>query len=183
MKRILTLILVAGWVLTTYSQKVIQLEETRLNFDPTSEIVFEDYENGIVKVKEKFATQFQANAIGFLKQNFDISKFLKSQDMNSGDVIVTATSSKGFITATFNEDGEILKNYQRFKDVALPYVIRNEIYAKYKGWSITKNKYVASGLRDQIDKQKYLIKLERGKEKARMKISPSSSISGVASID
>ena len=40
MKRILTLILIAGWALTTYSQKVIQLEETKLNFDPTSEIVF-----------------------------------------------------------------------------------------------------------------------------------------------
>ena len=183
MKRILTLFLVAGWVLTTHSQKVIQLEETRLNFDPTSEIVFEDYENGIVKVKEKFATQFQANAIGFLKENFDVLRFLESQDGISGDVTVTATSTKGFITATFNEDGEIVKNYQRFKDVALPYPIRNEIYASYQGWSITNNKYVASGLRDQIDKQKYLIKLERGKEKARMKISPSSSISGVASID
>ena len=183
MKRILTLILIAGWALTTYSQKVIQLEETKLNFDPTSEIVFEDYENGIVKVKEKFATQFQANAIGFLKENFDVLRFLESQDGISGDVTVTATSAKGFITATFNEDGDIVKNYQRFKDVALPYAIRNEVYASYQGWSITKNKYVASGLRNQIDKQKYLIKLERGKEKARMKISPSSSILRVASIE
>lgn len=183
MKRISTLILVMGWVLTSYSQKVIQLEETRVNFDPTAEIVFEDYENGIVRVKEKFYTQFQSDAIGFMKKNFDVFKYIELQDNIEGDLIVTAKSSKGYMTATFNEDGEMIKNYQKFKDIALPYHIRNQVYSQNKGWTITSNKYIASGLGEQIDKQKFSVKLQKGKEKTKMNIVPEASVRGVASVN
>ena len=183
MKKLITLIFVAGWVLTSYSQEIIQLEETRVNFDPTAEIVFEDYRNGIVKVKEKYESQFQSDAIAFIKENFDINKFLEAQDGLTGDIEITARSKKGYLIATFNEDGELIKNYQKFKDIALPYDIRNQVYSQNKGWTMVSNKYVASGEGDQLDQQKYLVKLQRGKEKTKMKIAPSASISGVASID
>ncbi|SDR80979.1 hypothetical protein [Gramella sp. MAR_2010_147] len=184
MKKLITLILVAGWVLTAYSQKVIQLEEARVNFDPTAEVVFEDYENGIVKVKEKFSTQFQSDAIAFMKENFDIFSFLEAQgDLSGNNIIVIAKSAKGYLMATYNEDGQMIKNSQKFKDIALPYNVRNEVYAQYKGWTMTSNKYIAFGNGDQINKQKYIFTLERGNEKAKMKLTPGSSYSGVASLD
>ncbi|MDR5590190.1 hypothetical protein [Christiangramia sp. SM2212] len=183
MKKLITLILVAGWVLTSYSQEIIQLDETRVNFDPTAEIVFEDYANGIVKVKEKYQTQFQSDAIAFMKENFDISKFLDAQDGLSGDIVVTARSSKGYLMATYNEDGEIIKNYQKFKDIALPYDIRNQLFSSHQGWTMTSNKYIASGNGEQLDNQKYLVRLERGGEKTKVKLAPSASVRGVASID
>lgn len=183
MKKINLLILAVGWVLTSYSQNVIQLEETRLNFDPTAEIVFEDYENGIVKVKEKFTTQFLSDAIGFMKKNFDVQKYAEAQDNFKGDLIVTARSSKGYLMATYNEDGEMVNNYQKFTDIALPYHIRNQVYSQYKGWTITSNKYIASGAGEQIDKEKYSFKLQKGKEKTKMKIVPEASVRGVASIN
>ncbi|CAL66506.1 hypothetical protein [Christiangramia forsetii] len=183
MKKIITLILVAGWVLSSYSQRIIQLEETRLNFDPTAEIVFEDYANGIVKVKEKFSTQFRSDAISFMKKNFDILRYMEAQDNINGDIIVTAKCSNGYIKATYNQDGEIVNNYQKFKNIPLPYHVRNEVYSQNKGWTMTSNKYIAYGRSDQIEKQKYIMTLERGKEKTKMKLTPSASISGVASID
>jgi hypothetical protein len=49
---------------------------------------------------------------------------------------------------------------------------------------MTKNKYLASGKMDQIDNQKYLVYLERGKEHKKLKITPPSiSNTGVASIE
>lgn len=182
MKKIITLILVAGWVLTSYSQRVIQLEETRLNFDPTAEIVFEDYDNGIVKVKEKYLTQFQSDAIAFMQKNFDIHRFIEAQD-SKGDIVVTAKCSKGYIRATYNDHGEIVNNYQKFKNIPLPYHVRNEVYSQNKGWNMTSNKYIAFGRKDQIEKQKYIMTLEKGKKKIKMKLTPTASISGVASID
>jgi len=183
MKKFITLILVAGWVLSSYSQKVIQLEETMLNFDPTAEVVFKDYANGMIKVKEKYTSQFQSDAIRFLKVNFNFLEFLDAQDEIDGDFIVTATSSKGFIRATYNEEGQIIKNFQKFKDIALPYHVRNQVQAAHQGWTLTSTKYVASGLGDQISKEKYLVKLQKGKLKTKMKIFPNVSINGVASID
>ncbi|WP_300438109.1 hypothetical protein [Christiangramia sp.] len=183
MKKFITLILVVGWVFTSYSQKVIQLEETRLNFDPSAEIVFEDYANGIVKVKEKFSSQFHSNAISFMKKNFDVARFLEAQGLDKGGVIVTAKSSKGFITATYNDNGEIVSNFQRFKDIPLPYEVRNQVYSQFQGWTMVSNKYVASGFGEQIDKEKYSFKLEKGKKRTTMKIIPGKAISGVASTD
>ncbi|MGA8854535.1 MAG: hypothetical protein WB492_10205 [Christiangramia sp.] len=185
MKKIITLILVLGWVLTSYSQKVIQLEETKLNFEPTAKIVFEDYENGIIKVKENYATQFQADAIAFIKENFDIVQYLNYQNVAPEEIIiVTATSSKGRLIATYDGRGNIIKTYQKFNDIALPYDVRNEVFANHIDWTMTKNRYVATGELDQIDNQKYIITLERGKERKNLKITPASiSNKGVAYVE
>ena len=79
MKKFITFLLLAGWFITTYSQNVVQLEETTLTFEPTGQIVFEDYKNGVVKVKENYQAQFQSNAIAFVKENFDINRFRKEK--------------------------------------------------------------------------------------------------------
>lgn len=184
MKRFIMFMLVAGWVLNSYSQEVIQLEETTLTFEPTGQVVFEDYENGIVRVKEKFATQFQSDAIGFLKQNFDINKFREESGNLDGDVYVTITSDRGALNAIFNKDNEMVKNYQKFKDVPLPFDVRNQVYAKYQGWTLTKDKYIAFGNEDNIDEEKYLVYLEKGKDREKIKITPArSSSTGVALVE
>lgn len=184
MKRFITLMLIAGWVLNSYSQEVIELEETTLTFEPTGEIVFEDYENGIIRVKEKFAAQFQSNAIGFLKENFDINKFREETGYVDGNVLVSVTSSRGQLNATYNDDNEIVRTYQKFKDVALPYDVRNEVYAQFPGWTLAKDRYIAFGNEDRIDEEKYFVYLKRGKDREKIKITPArSSVTGVAMLE
>ncbi len=184
MKKIITFILVAGWVLTSYSQEVIQLEETTLNFEPTGEILFEDYSNGLVKVKENYQRQFQKDAIAFVNENFDLDRFREESGNDTGYIYLTVSSSNGHLQATYNGDNELVKTYQRFKDVPLPYDVRNQVYANYAGWTVTKDKYIASGTMSNIDSEKYIVHLERGNEREKIKITPArSSITGVASVE
>lgn len=184
MKKIITLILVAGWVLTSYSQEVIQLEETTLNFEPTGEIVFEDYSNGIVRVKENYQRQFQSNAIAFINENFDLNRFRKESGNDDGDIYLTVNSSNGHLRAVYNKNNELVKTFQRFNDVPLPSDVRNQVYASYAGWTLTKDRYIAYGEGSNIDSEKYIVFLERGNEREKIKVTPSrSSISGVASIE
>ena len=184
MKKIITFVLLAGWVLNSYAQEVIQLEETTLTFEPTGEIVFEDYENGIVKVKEKYQAQFQSDAIAFLNENFDIKRFREESGNPRGDVYVTVMSSNGKLNAIFNDRDELERTSQVFKDIALPYDVRNQVYANYEGWTLKKDKYIASGMESNIDKEKYIVYLERGKQKEKLKITPArSSVNGVALVE
>lgn len=184
MKRIITIIFLMGWVLTTYSQKVIQLEETKLNFTPTANIIFEDYANGIVKVRENYATQFHLNAIDFMIENFDIQRYIAETGNDPRDIIITATSSKGFLRAIYDDKGNLLNTFQKFVDIPLPYAVRNEVYAQYKGWTITRDKYIASGRESNIDTEKYIVYLEKGKDRAKLKITPASlTNTGVAMIE
>ncbi|MCM8570173.1 hypothetical protein NE848_12340 [Gramella jeungdoensis] len=182
MKKFITLMLaVAGCIFASNAQ-VIQLEKVELSdFEPTAQIVFEDYANGIIKVKENHAKQFQDNAINFLVENFDIYRFMREAGDDTDEVRVTLKSSNGMLLASYNKDGQLVKTYQKFKDVPLPPAIRNQVYAEYEGWTMTKNKYVASGLEDNIDKERYLVHLERGNDKEKIKITPKSTAgTGVA---
>lgn len=184
MRKIITLILVAGWVLTSYSQEVIQLEETTLTFEPTGEIVFEDYENGIIRVKEKFQKQFQSDAVNFVNENFDINRYRSESGNTTGDVYVTVTSSNGYLSAIYNDKNIIFSTYQKFKNVPLPYDVRNEVYASFKGWTVTKNKYVAYGKGNGLDSENYIVNLEKGKNREKIKITPArTSASGVAMVE
>ncbi|MUP45756.1 hypothetical protein E0K83_08360 [Gramella sp. BOM4] len=183
MKKFITFLIVAGWVFTSYSQEVIQLEETNLTFEPTAQVVFEDYSEGIVRVKEAYARQFEKNAVKFLEENFNINEFLRIHRPEKYDEIkVTVQSSKGLLMATYDADGSLERTYQKFKDIALPADIRNQVYKAYgDGWVMTQNKYVASGMENQIDKETYTIQLKNGSSKEKLKITPNR-VTGVAVI-
>lgn len=184
MRRIITFILVAGWVLASYSQEVIELEETTVNFEPTGEIVFEDYQKGIVKVKENYQKQFQLNAIAFVNENFDINRFRRESGNTDGDIYITVRSSNGMLKAMFDEKNYLVKTYQKFKNVPLPFDVRNQVYANYKGWTVSKDIYIASGSEANIDKEKYIVYLTKDNKREKIKITPArSSITGVASIE
>ncbi|WP_026916159.1 hypothetical protein [Christiangramia portivictoriae] len=183
MKKFIIIIFAIMLSFGAQSQDIIQLDETRINFSPTADLIFEDYPNGMVKVKEKFAAQFQSNAIGFAKANFDVHRFIDEADIQSGDVVVTLRSNKGYLEATYDEKGNLLKTSQVFKDIALPALVRNEIFGEYMGWTMTRNKYQARGLRDQLDEEKYIVVLRKGNDRQRLKIIPSKYDYGVASIE
>lgn len=183
MKKFITLLLVAGWVLVSYSQEVIQLEETELTFTPTAEVVFEDYSNGIIKVKENFAKQFQDNAIKFLVDNFDIHRFIRESDEEFNEIKVTVKSSNGTLYATYDKNGELVNTFQKFKDVPLPSDIRNQLFASHgMGWEMLKNRYIASGKEDNIDNESYVVYMKNGNKKDKLKITPNRA-TGVASIE
>lgn len=182
MKKFITLLMVfAGFILTSNAQEVIQLEETELTFTPSAVILEEDYQNGVIRIQEKYATQFQADAIRFLKENFDVHRFLKEAGEDTDQVTVTLKSNSGLLVANYDKNGELIKTFQKFKDVPLPYDIRNQVYASYKGWNMTKNKYIAYGRMDQIENEKYLVHMENGKDREKFKITPSR-VSGVAAV-
>ena len=175
MKKFITFMLaVAAGIFTSYSQEVIQLEETELTFEPTGQVVFEDYSDGIVRIKENYAKQFQSNAIRFLVENFDINRFMRESGEGNDEFRVTVKSNNGILLASYDKEGKLEKTYQKFKDVPLPAAIRNQVFAQYEGWTMTNNKYIASGMKDKIDQEKYLVHLERGKDREKLKITPAS---------
>ena len=184
MKKLIVFILAAGWFISSYSQEIIQLEETELTFEPTAKVVFEDYRNGIIRVKENYATQFQSDAVRFLKENFDIHRFIEESGEDNVQITVTMRSKKGLLMASYDGDGNLLKTFQKFKNVPIPAEVRNQVYAQYKNWELTKSKYIASGMEDKLDKEKYLLHLRNGKDREKLKITPASASGmGVATIE
>ena len=101
MKKFIIFSLLCGWMLTSYSQEIIQLEETEVNFVPSAEVVFEDMNNGKMIVKESYAKQFESNAIKFVIDNFNIEKFLEANKREHfNEIVVRVQSDNGYLKAT-----------------------------------------------------------------------------------
>lgn len=185
MKKFITFLFVMGCIAMSYSQKVIQLEEAEISYNPTAKILFQDYANGIFIVQERYAKQFQANAVKFLVDNFDIYGFMRAnEDQNFDDVYVTLKSDSGFLKATYDKNGEIVKTFQKFKDIALPPEIREMVYSAHKDWTMTANTYTAKGKSTSLDKELYTVTVENGKNKEKLRLYPNKSgVSSVANVE
>lgn len=182
MKKLILFLIVIFGINSMEAQEVIQLDEARLNFSPSTIIV--DSKLGTVKciVKEEYTGEFSANPIRFMKEKFDFKEFLSvvSNNHEFDEYLVTFNSSKGFLKAIYTAEGELVKTTQLFKNINLPPAIRNELFINNEGWVVTSNKYSASGKADKIDKEFYRIKLTNGNKKRIIKITPSSTLVSVA---
>jgi len=156
--------------------QVIQLEETKVEFAPYTIIATSGLDNYEVVIDEGFKGQFSSNALKFVKENFDVNKLIQAinnPDYYSYSYLIRFSSSKGYLDATYSKDGKLGYSHQMFKDVLLPLEIRREVYTNYKGWTMVKNKYIASGNGDKLNKEIYRINLKKDNKKQNIKIIPS----------
>ena len=177
---IFSLLLIA---VTTFSQaqEITQLEEAKVGFAPLDTEVTRNGDSFIYTVNESYAGEFSKDAIGFMQSHFDIDNFIAEFEGDYDNYVVTLSSSKGFLNADFDKHGNLVKTYQKFKDIVLPLDVRREVYMANKGWTMTQNKYIASGRGELIEKEVYKVKLENGNSKKSIKIDPRASGTSVAS--
>ncbi|MCJ7757025.1 MAG: hypothetical protein MUP24_02680 [Gillisia sp.] len=189
MKNVIFYSLLLICVISVKAQEVTQLEATTVTFitDGISHM-----DNDAFIVRENYAGEFSENPVKFMNQNFDIKSYISYLELkrsmdpkksHNESYEVTFSTSKGDLVAKFSKDGELVETSQNFKNIVIPSNIREELYASYKGWSMVKNTYTASGKSDQIDKEQYRIKLKNGNRSQIVKIVPNRAGSDVVARD
>lgn len=168
----MVILLMLCFIGNAQAQKVIQLGEARVNYSPEMKLT-SNLDNLEIKVKEDYSGQFSQNPIKFLEENFNIQDLIGSLDSRDYDQFdVKFKSRKGYLLASFDNKGDLLKTYQKFNNVILPNELYKELYKDFKGYSITKNKYIASGMGNTINKHHYILTLKNGNDKQRVKLVP-----------
>lgn len=156
-------------------QEILQLEEAKVGFAPLDAKITRIGDSFAYTVEEEYSGEFSEDPIAFMKSNFDINNFIAEIDGDEFTTYhVTFKSSKGHLSADFDHKGELINTYQKFADIALPLDVRREVYMSNKGWTMTSNKYIASGSGDLLEKEVYKIKLENGNQKRNIKLDPRS---------
>ncbi|MDR5589813.1 hypothetical protein [Christiangramia sp. SM2212] len=169
------LLIAATFVGHAQEQEITQLEEAKVGFAPLEAKITRIGDSFAYTVEEEYTGEFSEDPIAFMKSNFDINNFIAEIDGDENtSYLVTFKSSKGQLSADFNHEGDLVRTYQKFKDIALPLDVRREVYMSNKGWNMTSNKYIASGDGDLIEKEVYKIKLENGNQKRNIKLDPRS---------
>lgn len=175
MKTLIFSLLLVVATSVSHAQKITELEEAKVGFAPLDIEVSEDGESFTYRVSEAYTGEFAKNPIAFMKANFDIQNFMTTYaDRNYDSYHITFTSGQGYLKADYDKDGNLVRTYQKFKDILLPLDVRRDLYNATKGWTMTGNKYIASGRGDLLEKEMYTVKLENGNRKQTVKLDPRS---------
>lgn len=116
---------------------------------------------------------FLRDPVKFCEQNIDISELIESIDSEDKDrFVVKLRSKKGYIKATYNREGQLLRTFQKFQDKAFPLEMSQKLFHDYNGWTITENNYVANGRGNKVNKEKWRISLRKGSLTKNVNINP-----------
>lgn len=157
------------WMSTAQAQKTIALDPATVNYSSPAVLVTANGNNVNLEISEEYFNQFFDNPIKFVEENFDFHS-LQLQDFEEAQVRFVTT--KGYLNATYDKGGDLVKTSQKFKNIYLPRNIWEQVYKENTGWTMLNNKYTASGKGNKIDKAVYQIKLSDGKKTKNIKISP-----------
>jgi hypothetical protein len=83
---------------------------------------------------------------------------------------VTFYIPNGRIVAAYDEDGNIIRTIERFKNFQLPEDVRASIDSRYPGWEILKDVYLVNYSPEDGAEKAYKVKLKKGKEVMRVKL-------------
>ncbi|HSP12739.1 MAG TPA: hypothetical protein VLO29_09450, partial [Salegentibacter sp.] len=170
MKNLIFYLLLVCFMATAQSQEITELGEARVYMNPVSEKLAGDVDEYTFSVKEEYTGEFMQNPIGFMKNNFNVLTLIDQLDKDYDSYLVSFRTSKGSLDAEFDDEGELKRHNQSFKDVRLSRKIMADLYRDHKGWAAVGNKYIARGIGDQINTAFYKVKLVNGNRSQTIKI-------------
>ena len=110
-----------------------------------------------VKLLERRAASYDIKSDEFYEEDYE-------------NYFISFYLPRGQVLATYDQDGKLLRTAERFKNVALPPVVRQSVVRRYPEWSIKKDIYVVNynGEWDKV-KKVYKVILENGDKRIRVK--------------
>lgn len=167
---VISLVLVLAAAIT-HAQGIIELNETRVDYNPLFSEISQQGDMYIMKVRENRSGEFETDPVAFLNRHFDARQFITLVgDRDYDSYQVSFRSNKGELRADFDKEGDIENVSHRFKNVTLPYPLIQKLFLDNQGWTIVKNIHVAYGKDGKIDKSFYKVTLQNGKQKKKLKI-------------
>ncbi|WAC02777.1 nicotinate-nucleotide adenylyltransferase [Lacinutrix neustonica] len=76
----------------------------------------------------------------------------------------------GRITATYDNDGNILRTAEKYKDLELPQPVLFSVAKRFPNWAITKDVYLVNYKESEKSKKMYKITLQNGEKRIKVKL-------------
>lgn len=151
-------ILVAGFTIQSVAQEVTLPEVTVVarNYKYIKALDNKDAAQP-VKLLERKAAAYDVKNSEYYEDDYDT-------------YFITFYLPSGYVLAVYDQDGKLLRTAEKFKDVALPSVVRKAVVERYPNWAITKDIYVVKYDDATGAKMNYKLQLQNGNKRLRVKI-------------
>ena len=168
MKKLIFSLLFLGFISTAQTQILLDVADLG---DIPSSMKIDPATNALVIKMEKSAGEFNKDPLTFVKSRFNSRQLV--EDNKEGDFdsyVVKFKSSKGHLTANFDNKGDLVTSFQRFTNVAIPDEARLQILQKYRDCNFLKSTYAARSKGYEIKKEHYLVKIKDGDKMRKLRI-------------
>ncbi|SDW86393.1 hypothetical protein [Flavobacterium degerlachei] len=174
MKSFIIALLLLGLTTTSYSQ------------DKTKK----DVEEGIIKMEELPAVVIKRVGTDFsiylpdnnpdqdvrrLEEKFIAYDIGKDYEGSENYLLLMQTKD-GSLSATYNENGKLIRVVENYKNVRLPNEVIYSIYRTYPDWTIVNDKYLYTQEEGDILKKQYNLKIKKDKQTLRLTVRPNGDI-------
>jgi hypothetical protein len=105
---------------------------------------------------------------------------LKVSDFNVKDLDIYSDENElydvyfiipeGKVLASYNNDGDLLRTIERYKNIDLPTSIKLSIAERFPNWSISKNLYLVNYFESGTMKKLYKLTLKNGDQRIKVKL-------------
>ncbi|MCM2301587.1 MAG: nicotinate-nucleotide adenylyltransferase [Flavobacteriaceae bacterium] len=163
MRKLVMGLLLIGMTAQSFSQssenfKTIELDEVNiiaLNSTYVNRVIDKNSAAPVQHLERK-AAAFDITVSDLFSEEFDTYE-------------VNFENQFGRITATYDVDGEIMRSYEKFKDVKVPSAVSKSIASKFPGWHTSNTTYLVNYKHDGNLSRVYKVSLEKGKERLNIK--------------
>ena len=175
MKRLLLILIFCGFTAAGQNQKVIRLNELKLEGPSAISLKVDTYTNDVtILVSESAAGEFKKDPLLFVQKNFDAKRFILENELRKIDFFtVSFRSTSGYVNAKFDETGAITSTYQKFRDIIMPVEINREVFRDNHGWTMVSNEPVTKTKGTETIKDVYKVKLKNGNKTKNLRLVPS----------
>ncbi|WP_348825120.1 hypothetical protein [Flavobacterium aestuarii] len=174
MRTIITFSLCLSFFSAVYSQdqKTADKNEETINMKVLPEVLVSHTKN-----VSKYIPDNNPDAVIRNTQNEFISyKIDNNEYQNFDEYLVTLENEKGFLAATYNQNGVLVRVNEKYTNAELPREIMRFVFMWYPDWTITKSKFEYSQQKGAILKKTYHLKLKKDNQTKNIQISPTGKI-------
>jgi hypothetical protein len=173
MKSLIIILLFLGLCVPSYSQdqtkdtvkgkmKVIELPPVvikKAGKDFSVYLPDNNPDQGVQAIEEKFIA-------------YDLGKDFEGFE----EYLLVMSTKKGTLSATYDENGKLMRVVEEYKNVKLPSEVIYSIYRAYPGWSIVNDQFLYTQREGDVTKKEYNVKIKKDKETVKLVVRPDGEI-------
>jgi hypothetical protein len=161
MKKILLGLMVIGFASQAFGQDPEPIELSEVIVKPVNYKYLNQVDSRLaavpVKMLERKVASYDVTDQDFYQDDFDY-------------YTVSFFIPEGKIVAVYDQEGNILRTIEKFKDIKLPTAVMESLAERFPNWQVVSDVYMVKYSDSKGAKQSYKLKLENGDKTMRVKI-------------
>ncbi|MFV5702834.1 hypothetical protein ACM55F_13260 [Flavobacterium sp. XS2P12] len=167
MKSLIIILLFLGFAVPSYSQ-----DEGKIKIEELPGVV-------IKSAGKDFSVYLPDNnpdqTVRAVEEKF-IAYDLGKDNEGFEEYLLVMSTKKGTLSATYDENGKLMRVVEEYKNVRLPSEVIYSIYRAYPGWAIVNDQFLYTQSEGDVIKKQYNVKIKKDKETIKLIVRPDGEI-------